>query len=162
MLNRIFLDRSLTTNRHYFFIEQDGEYILGFSIGSDSFLHATLFTSFESLLKTYFFATSQNVPSIQVELIAALFQGGMSLFACIEKASKVFSNKRDLKKGVTNFSYLNSEGKIRKAVGTLNPSKIPHTAAPKGAGKKKSPLVVSYFDFDRNAFRSYRADRFLC
>ena len=162
MLNPIFLDRSLTTNRNFFYYQQDNEFILGFSIGSESFLYQNIFTSFEALLKFYFFANGKNVPTIQVELIAALFQNGMSLFACIEKAEKVFSNKSDLKKGVTNFSYLNAEGKIRKAVGTLNPNHIPFTATPKGAGKKKSVLQISYFDFDRNAFRSYRADRFLC
>ena len=47
------------------------------------------------------------------------------------------------------------------AVGTLDASKINYTRKTDATERETSPTVIKYFDLEKNAFRSFRAERFL-
>jgi hypothetical protein len=68
----------------------------------------------------------------------------------VVKLKKAMSEKE-----AVEFAFTKVSGEERRAVGTLHPSIVPAT---KGTGKQKPSHIVTYFDLDRNAWRSFRAD----
>lgn len=156
-----YLNSADANERNYFFLNQGSEYILCFEINGFRYIYPTLFDSLESVLKYFFFAIQLDVPSSQITLIVSLMENRLHLVDAMEKAKAVFETKERLRKGATTFAYENAKGETRNAIGTLNFAQIPFTKQPKGTGKVNSPLIVKYFDLERNAFRSFRADRFI-
>ena len=57
-----------------------------------------------------------------------------------------------LKQGIVNFTYEKNNGDMRVARGTTMLSEIPVDSHPKGRGKRGKN--VSYFDLDKDAWRS--------
>lgn len=66
-----------------------------------------------------------------------------------------------LRKGEVNFSYKKIDGTIREARGTLDFNMIPEESHPIGTGKATSDSLISYFDLDKNAWRSLRTDNLI-
>lgn len=66
-----------------------------------------------------------------------------------------------LHKGEVNFSYKKIDGTIREARGTLDFNMIPEESHPTGTGKVTSDSTISYFDLDKNAWRSLRIDNLI-
>lgn len=66
-----------------------------------------------------------------------------------------------LRKGEVNFSYKKIDGTIREARGTLDFNMIPEESHPIGTGKATSDSTISYFDLDKNAWRSLRTDNLI-
>lgn len=54
------------------------------------------------------------------------------------------------------FSYFKKDGKLRNAVGTLNPNLIPeeHRIKEKDSSSNTKRVNFSYFDLEKNAWRS--------
>ena len=75
-----------------------------------------------------------------------------------------FENLRTkFRSGIWRFSYFKKEGGIREARGTLDMSLIPEDRHPKGdPSDVLAPAgTFSYFDLDKNAWRSFCLDLFI-
>ena len=60
--------------------------------------------------------------------------------------------------GAVSFAYTKEDGTTRTAVGTLSPALFQYES--KGsAHKQPSPLVIKYFDLEKQAFRSFHVER---
>ena len=90
------------------------------------------------------------------------------LFTSFSEALKAAWNKvkivSALKKGVAYFTYNKVDKKTgevteRKAIGTLNGSNYSYDN--KGTGKTKTPSVVTYWDLEARAFRSFKIENFI-
>ena len=78
---------------------------------------------------------------------------------CQAQAWKVVKLRAALHAGKTTFTYQKNDGEVRQAVGTLNAGFFSYTN--KGSDRAELPTVVKYFDLEKNAFRSFRAERIL-
>jgi stalled ribosome rescue protein Dom34 len=78
---------------------------------------------------------------------------------CQVQAWKVARLRASLRTGVASFTFQNNEGEVRAAKGTLNTDLFQYDY--KGTKRGESVTVVKYFDLEKNAWRSFRADRFL-
>lgn len=78
---------------------------------------------------------------------------------CQAQAWKVIKLKAALKTGVVEFVYQKQNGELRAAKGTLSPELFSYKS--KSSGKPSPLTIVKYFDCDKNAFRSFRAERIL-
>ena len=66
-----------------------------------------------------------------------------------------------LHEGVTHFWFRKSDGSLRSAYGTLNMTLIErHNGVPAGEERSSRPFsgAVSYFDLEKDAWRSFKAD----
>ena len=66
-----------------------------------------------------------------------------------------------LKEGVTHFWFRKSDGSLRGAYGTLDVTIIErHNGIPEGESRGERPFsgAVSYFDLEKDAWRSFKAD----
>lgn len=79
-----------------------------------------------------------------------------------EKKANIIST---LKEGKHKFSFKKADGTIREAVGTLADEFLPeqHKQKTTGASRKakRADDQVTYFDTDKQAFRSFKLDRFI-
>jgi hypothetical protein len=66
-----------------------------------------------------------------------------------------------LRAGKVRFCYVKKNGRLRDAVGTLNPLLIPAAKMPKGTGREPSKTVLVYYDLRRRAWRCLRRERFV-
>lgn len=80
---------------------------------------------------------------------------------CMIKAWQLYRLAKAMRGGVATFYYQKADGSIRKARGTLK-----HVPAGATLGGKKvtkpSYKTMAYFDVDRNAFRCFKAENFIC
>lgn len=85
------------------------------------------------------------------------------IFTTISEALKAAWNKiklaAKLKKGIAYFSFKKIDGTVRNAIGTLNGSNYQYDN--KGTGKVKNPSVVTYWDVEARAFRSFKIENFI-
>ena len=83
-----------------------------------------------------------------------------------------FENFRTkLASGVYRFSYVKKDGSIREAIGTLDLSRIPEDKRPGTSSRQTGGVAsaekginydtFSYYDLDRNAWRSFRLELFV-
>ena len=66
-----------------------------------------------------------------------------------------------LREGVAHFWFRKADGSLRSAYGTLNVAIIErHNGIPEGEARSGRPFsgAVSYFDLEKDAWRSFRAD----
>lgn len=66
-----------------------------------------------------------------------------------------------LKEGIAHFWFRKSDGSLRSAYGTLDMSIVErHGGVPEGEQRNERPFsgAVSYFDLEKDAWRSFRAD----
>ena len=64
-----------------------------------------------------------------------------------------------LKKGVAYFTFRKTDGTLRPAIGTLNGSNYQYES--KGSDRPKNPSLVTYWDIEARAFRSFRIENFI-
>ena len=65
-----------------------------------------------------------------------------------------------LEMGEVHLVYMKKDGSMREAHGTRATHLIPHDCLPRGT-RSPSPLVLTYYDTDRAAWRCLRRDRLL-
>lgn len=78
---------------------------------------------------------------------------------CQAQAWKVIRLRAALRVGVASFTFQKNDGEVREAKGTLNAQLFQYEH--KGTDRSESLTVVKYFDLDKNAWRSFRAERIL-
>ena len=61
--------------------------------------------------------------------------------------------------GIVSFTFEKLDGEIRPASGTTVLHLIPEAFRPIGTGRRTPDNLVTYFDLDRMAWRSCKADR---
>lgn len=83
---------------------------------------------------------------------------GFSMAEAMKQSWKVLKLKAALKKGVVKFMYTKLDGTVRTAWGTLKDGLIPET---KGTERKKNESLVTYFDNEKQSFRSFKVANFL-
>lgn len=64
-----------------------------------------------------------------------------------------------LRAGATRFTFQKQDGEVREAYGTLNPALFQYET--KGSGRAENLTAIKYFDLDKQAWRSFRAERIL-
>jgi hypothetical protein len=72
--------------------------------------------------------------------------------------------RKKLRTGVYRFSYFKTDGSIREATGTLDPSLIPDDFTPKSGMHPEAPAPAStfrYYDLIAGGWRSFRLDLFI-
>lgn len=75
-----------------------------------------------------------------------------SLGPCLQMAWAKFKLIRDLKSGIAYFSFIKANGERREAIGTLREGNFNYS--PKGADRRENPNLISYWDIEKQAFRS--------
>lgn len=83
---------------------------------------------------------------------------GKTMAVCLAKAWQLYRLAKSMAKGAVNFSYQKKDGTLRKAIGTL---KDVHTMVKGTCNNASSPKVLTYFDLDAGAFRSFQAQNFI-
>ena len=78
---------------------------------------------------------------------------GFSMADAMKQAWQVLKLKAALKKGVVKFFYQKLNGEIRCTWGTLKDDLIPET---KGTERKKNDSLITYYDNEKAAFRSFK------
>lgn len=78
---------------------------------------------------------------------------------CQTQAWQVARLRSALFAGATRFTFQKQDGDVREAYGTLNPDLFQYEY--KGSERAESPTAIKYFDLDKNAWRSFRAERIL-
>lgn len=78
---------------------------------------------------------------------------------CQAQAWKVARLRVALRAGATRFTFQKQDGEFREAYGTVNPSLFSYEH--KGSDRAESPTAIKYYDLEKNAWRSFRAERIL-
>ena len=86
-------------------------------------------------------------------------KGQIHFGQCIVAAWKVLRLNAALQEGLVRFSFQKMNGEVREAVGTLKPDLF--TAPPKGTDRVEYMTLVRYYDVEKNAIRSFRAERII-
>lgn len=80
-----------------------------------------------------------------------------ALADCQIAAWKVMLLHQALHQGSVRFSFLKQNGEVREAIGTLKPDMF--IQPPRGTERGSQLLLVRYYDMEKNAIRSFRADQ---
>lgn len=82
---------------------------------------------------------------------------GQAWKVCMKKAWGLYRFLKLMRNGVVAFSYRKTNGSIRNAYGTLNflPGTKPR------ARKEPSYKTITYFDVEKDQFRSFRVENFM-
>jgi hypothetical protein len=79
-----------------------------------------------------------------------------SFAVCLAKAWQNYRLTKLMIKQAVKFAYEKVDGSLRHAIGTLN------IGMPQSESKRESsPAVVTYYDLDANAFRSFRSENLI-
>lgn len=84
---------------------------------------------------------------------------GLTIDDCKKAAEKVLRLKSALENGTVRFAFRKADGAVREAIGTLQHDLF--------AEPPLNPIVpgqvtlIRYFDLEKNAIRSFRAERIL-
>lgn len=101
--------------------------------------------------------------SIAMRLAWRLYRenrGQVALGHCIVAAWKVLRLNAALQEGLVRFTFRKMNGEVREAVGTLK-SDLFVATPPKVTERPEYLTHVRYFDVEKNAIRSFRAERLL-
>lgn len=80
-------------------------------------------------------------------------QTGLSFSECLKKAWANIKLKSAMKKGIVKFYFQKVDGSIRECWGTLKAELLPET---KGTDRKQNPTVQTYFDTEKQEYRSFK------
>lgn len=78
---------------------------------------------------------------------------------CQTQAWQVVRLRAVLRAGATRFTFQKQDGEVREAYGTLNPNLFKYEM--KGSDRAENLTAIKYFDLDKQAWRSFRAERIL-
>ena len=79
---------------------------------------------------------------------------GESFAECLKKSWLLLKLKMQMKKRTVQFFYQKVSGAVRQAFGTLEESVISDSV--KGTGRKPNDNLFTYFDKEKNEFRSFK------
>lgn len=82
---------------------------------------------------------------------------GLTWGQCQALAWRASRLRSALHTGAVTFRYQKEDGSTREALGTLSPALFQYES--KGGQAKENPLLLKYFDLEKQAFRSCRIDR---
>jgi len=80
---------------------------------------------------------------------------------CQAQAWKVVRLRSALRAGAARFSFQKTDGEVREAYGTTNAGLFQYQSKGTAADRAESPCQIKYFDLEKNAWRSFRAERIL-
>lgn len=75
------------------------------------------------------------------------------------QAWKVAKLKKALAAGEAKFTFQKTNGEVREAIGTTKAGAFQYEY--KGTERTESPNQIKYFDLEKSAWRSFRAERIL-
>ena len=79
---------------------------------------------------------------------------GESFSECLKRSWLLLKLKAQMKKRTVQFFYQKVSGEIRQAFGTLRDKVIADNV--KGTGRKPNENLFTYFDCEKNEFRSFK------
>lgn len=79
---------------------------------------------------------------------------GENFSECLKRSWLLLKLKAQMKKRTVQFFYQKVNGEIRQAFGTLEESVISESI--KGTGRKPNENLFTYFDKEKNEFRSFK------
>lgn len=80
---------------------------------------------------------------------------------CMIKAWQLYRLAKAMRERVVTFYYQKSDGSIRKAMGTLKNVPVGATLGGKRV-TKPSYKTMAYFDTEKNSFRCFKVENFIC
>lgn len=83
----------------------------------------------------------------------------LSFSYCLKQAWSIVKLQSSLRTNVVTFEFQKNDGEVRRAVGTLDTTRFDYSR--KTDTSRELPNVIKYFDLEKNAWRSFRAERFL-
>lgn len=78
---------------------------------------------------------------------------------CQSQAWKVVKLRAALRTQPTRFTFQKTDGEVRQAYGTTNTTFFQYEH--KGTDRAEAPCQIKYFDLEKMAWRSFRAERIL-
>lgn len=84
---------------------------------------------------------------------------GINFSQALKKSWAIYRLQKQMRSSVVEFRFRKISGEIRIAYGTLISSVIDPLI--KGVGKKSSPTLVTYFDTQKQQFRSFREENLI-
>lgn len=79
---------------------------------------------------------------------------GESFSECLKKAWQVYRLAKAMKSQIVQFFYQKTNGEIRQAFGTMKDEVI-HDKI-KGTGRRKNEDLLTYWDTEKESFRSFK------
>lgn len=83
---------------------------------------------------------------------------GFNMAEAMKQAWAIAKLRAAMKNGIVKFMYSKLDGSVRTAWGTLADNLIGES---KGTGRKPNETLVTYWDTEKEAFRSFKAANFL-
>lgn len=80
-------------------------------------------------------------------------KNGYTMSEAMKVAWSVFKLKAKMKAGIVRFYFRKVDRSTREAFGTLSEKLIPET---KGTGKKVNDTLFTYYDTERESWRSFK------
>lgn len=80
---------------------------------------------------------------------------------CMIKAWQLYRLAKAMRERVVTFYYTKADGSIRKAMGTLKNVPVGATLGGKRV-TKPSYKTMAYFDTEKNSFRCFKVENFIC
>lgn len=80
-------------------------------------------------------------------------KNGYTMSEAMKVAWAVFKLKAKMKTGIVRFYFRKVNGSTREAFGTLSEKLMPET---KGTGKKVNDTLFTYYDTERESWRSFK------
>lgn len=80
---------------------------------------------------------------------------------CMIKAWQLYRLAKAMRERVVTFYYTKADGSIRKAMGTLKNVPVGATLGGKRM-TKPSYKTMAYFDTEKNSFRCFKVENFIC
>ena len=84
------------------------------------------------------------------------YKDGLTASDAFKLAWGIIKFKKRLRETVVDFSFIKTDGSIRKAKGTINLGSIPTEKHPKG-NTNSCLSNIPYFDLGANGWRSFKA-----
>lgn len=83
---------------------------------------------------------------------------GFTMAEAMKQAWAISKLRKAMKKGIVKFLYTKLDGTARTAWGTLKENLLP---ASQGSGRKASETLVTYYDTEKESYRSFKIANFL-
>jgi WYL_2, Sm-like SH3 beta-barrel fold len=84
----------------------------------------------------------------------------LSFSYCLKTAWAIVKLQMSMRSNIVEFTFQKNDGETRRAVGTLDAARFDYSRKT-STSERELPNVIKYFDLEKNAFRSFRAERFL-
>ena len=99
-----------------------------------------------------------NMRELMLEAWQLVKRLGMTMSEAMKASWLHFKVKSAMHKGIVKFYFTKVDGSIREAYGTLKSDLCPET---KGTGRKSGAMVQTYYDTERQGWRSFKVANLL-